>query len=231
MLRSLAPAPLPPADRYRRVSRELRRVNLALFVAGLTTFMALYSTQALLPVLSQAFHVSPTASSLLVSMATGTLALAVIPVSSLSERFGRTRVMLVSSAVAAPLGLLLPLCPSFPALVAVRTLQGIALAGVPAVAMAYLTEEVHPEALGGAVGLYIGGNAIGGMAGRLIAGGLCDLGGWRVAVGGVALMGAAARRRKPASPDRYPRCCAISSHDRRRPPIRPMHLSVLIDAS
>ncbi|GAB3962853.1 hypothetical protein GCM10029978_019210 [Actinoallomurus acanthiterrae] len=43
-----------------RGSLGLRRVNLALFVAGLTTFMSLYSTQALLPELSR---VSPTTSS------------------------------------------------------------------------------------------------------------------------------------------------------------------------
>jgi predicted MFS family arabinose efflux permease len=174
-------------ERHRRGSPGLRRVNLALFVAGLTTFMSLYSTQALLPVLSQAFRVSPTASSLLVSMATGTLALAVIPVSSLSERFGRTRVMLVCSAIAAPLGLLLPFCPSFPALAAVRAAQGIALAGVPAVAMAYLADEVHPEALGGAMGRYIAGNTVGGLAGRLLPGFVTGLAGWRWALGATAL--------------------------------------------
>ena len=184
MLRTL-PA---TGERHRRGSAGLRRVNLALFVAGLTTFMSLYSTQALLPVLSEAFRVSPTASSLLVSMATGTLALAVIPVSALSERFGRTRVMLVCSAIAAPLGLLLPLCTSFPALAAVRAAQGIALAGVPAVAMAYLADEVHPEALGGAMGRYIAGNTVGGLAGRLLPGLVTGLAGWRWALGASALV-------------------------------------------
>jgi MFS transporter, YNFM family, putative membrane transport protein len=182
-------APDPPADlRHRRGSPGLRRVNLALFVAGLTTFMSLYSTQALLPALSRSFDVSPTAASLLVSLTTGTLALAVIPVSSLSERFGRTRVMLGAAGIAAPLGLLAPLCPSFPALALVRAVQGVALAGVPAVAMAYLADEVHPEALGGAMGRYIAGNTVGGLAGRLLPGFVTDLAGWRwgLAATGVA---------------------------------------------
>ena len=177
---------IPVADfeeRHRRGSRGLRRVNLALFAAGLTTFMSLYCTQALLPALSDVFGVSPAASSLLVSLATGTLALAVIPVSSLSERFGRTRVMLISSVTAAALGLLMPLSPSFPALAAVRALQGIALAGVPAVAMAYLADEVDPEALGGAMGRYIAGNTVGGLLGRLLPGFVTDLAGWRWALG------------------------------------------------
>jgi MFS transporter, YNFM family, putative membrane transport protein len=176
-----------PRERHRRGSPGLRRVNLALFVAGLTTFMSLYCTQALLPALSQSFRVSPTTSSLLVSLTTGTLALAVIPVSALSERFGRTRVMLVSSAIAAPLGLLIPLCPSFPALAAVRAVQGVALAGVPAVAMAYLADEVHPEALGGAMGRYIAGNTVGGLAGRLLPGFVTDLAGWRWGLAATAL--------------------------------------------
>ena len=181
----LAPLPAAPG-RHRRGSPGLRRVNLALFVAGLTTFMALYSTQALLPVLSRVFRVPPTTSSLLVSLATGTLALAVIPVSALSERFGRTRVMLVSSAAAVPLGLLMPLAPSFPALAGLRALQGVALAGVPAVAMAYLADEVHPEALGGAMGRYIAGNTVGGLAGRLLPGFVTDLAGWRWALAATA---------------------------------------------
>ena len=33
------------------------------------------------------------------------------------------------------------------------------------------------------------GTAVGGMAGRLIAGGLADVGGWRFALGGIALVG------------------------------------------
>lgn len=185
---SLSTAEFPTAERYRRGSPGLRRLNLALFFAGLTTFMSLYLTQALLPALSQAFRVSPSAASLLVSLSTGTLALAVIPVSALSERFGRTRVMLVSSAAAAPLGLLIPLAPSFPVLGGLRALQGIALAGVPAVAMAYLADEVHPEALGGAMGRYIAGNTVGGLSGRLLPGFVTDLAGWRWALAVTAVV-------------------------------------------
>jgi YNFM family putative membrane transporter len=182
-----APQRDPVIEAHRRGSPGLRRVNLALFAAGLTTFMALYSTQALLPVLSRAFTVPPTTASLLVSLSTGTLALAVIPVSSLSERYGRTRVMTVCALAAALLGLLVPVAPTFPVLAAVRAAQGVALAGVPAVAMAYLAEEVHADALGGAMGLYIAGNTVGGLLGRLIPGLVADLAGWRWALGATAV--------------------------------------------
>ncbi len=59
-----------------------------------------------------------------------------------------------------------------------------------AVAMAYLREEVAPDAHAGATGLYVGGTAIGGMVGRLIVGAVADLAGWRwalAAMGGVGL--------------------------------------------
>jgi YNFM family putative membrane transporter len=95
----------------------------------------------------------------------------------------------LSLACSSLLGLAGALAPSYTMLLVLRALEGLALAGLPAVAMAYLAEEVHPSALGGAVGLYIGGNAIGGMAGRLLAGGLADAGGWRVALAGVGAMG------------------------------------------
>ncbi|GAA2104272.1 MFS transporter [Actinomadura alba] len=183
----MRPVPEPPPEGHRGGSSGLRRVNLALFAAGLTTFMALYSTQALLPALSHAFTVPPSTASLLVSLSTGTLALAVIPVSSLSERYGRTRVMIVCALIAAALGLIVPIAPTFPVLAAVRAAQGIALAGVPAVAMAYLAEEVHAEALGGAMGLYIAGNTVGGLLGRLVPGLVADLAGWRWGLGAIAL--------------------------------------------
>ncbi|MFG2002231.1 MFS transporter [Spirillospora sp. NPDC048911] len=156
-----------------------RKRDLALFAAGLSTFMSLYCAQVLLPELSRDFDVTPSQASLLVSLATGALALAIIPVSSLSERHGRTRVMLTSSAVSVGVGLLLPLCPSFEALAVVRALQGLALAGVPAVAMAYLADEVPPASLGGAMGRYVAGTAIGGVMGRLVPGVVTDLAGWR----------------------------------------------------
>jgi YNFM family putative membrane transporter len=60
---------------------------------------------------------------------------------------------------------------------------GVTLSGLPAVAMVYLAEEMDPDALGFSMGLYIGGTALGGMAGRLLSGVLTDWIGWRPALG------------------------------------------------
>src|SRR5580693_5914945 len=177
---------LEQAERLHYGDPGMRRVRLGLFAAGLATFALLYTPQPLLPLLAQAFRASPAAASLAMSAGTGALAVAIIPVSSLSEVFGRRRVMVVSVLAASFLGLVAPLAPSLTALVIIRVLQGFALAGVPATAMAYLAEEVEASSLGRAMGVYIAGNAIGGLSGRIIAGVLAEHGGWRVAVAGVS---------------------------------------------
>ena len=166
----------------------MRRVRLGLFAAGLATFALLYVPQPLLPLLSRAFGASPAAASLAMSAGTFALAVAIIPVSSLSEVRGRREVMIVSVLAAALLGLVAPLSPSLPVLIGVRVLQGFALAGVPATAMAYLAEEVDRADLGRAMGLYIAGNTVGGLSGRVIAGVLAEHGGWRVATAGVSAL-------------------------------------------
>lgn len=172
-------------------SSGYRRISAALWCAGAGTFMLLYSVQALLPSFSATFGVSPSTSSLALSVATGALALAILPVSAVAESWGRKRTMSVSLTAAAGLGLLAPLAPSFEALLAIRALQGVAMAGLPALAMAHLAREVQDRSLGPAMGMLIAGNTIGGLSGRLVAGVVADVAGWRVAlavVGALSLL-------------------------------------------
>ncbi|MFI6359304.1 MFS transporter [Streptomyces sp. NPDC050743] len=170
-----------------------RRMSLALFLAGVATFALLYSTQALLPLISGEFGVAASEASWTVAAATGGLALFVLPMSALSERFGRRTVMTGSLAVAVAVGLLVPFAPSLGVLVVLRAVQGAALAGLPASAQAYLAEEVRPKALVTAIGLFVAGNSVGGMSGRVITGWVAQEWGWRVAVGviGVIAVGCA----------------------------------------
>ncbi|MFG3658285.1 MFS transporter [Streptomyces sp. NPDC047706] len=165
-----------------------RRMSFALFLAGVATFALLYSTQALLPLISGDLGVTASAASWTVAAATGGLALFVIPMSALSERFGRRTVMTVSLAVAVAVALLVPFAGSLTTLVALRAVQGAALAGLPASATAYLAEEVRPRALVTAIGLFVAGNSVGGMSGRVITGWVAQEWGWRVAVGALGLL-------------------------------------------
>jgi YNFM family putative membrane transporter len=182
------PAGVGEARQLRHGDPGMRRVRVGLFAAAFATFALLYAPQPLLPQLAAQFKVSPATASLAMSVATFALAVAVIPVSSLSEVFGRRRVMTVSALAASLLGLAATLAPSLPVLLAIRVLQGFALAGVPAVAMAYLAEEVERGSLGRAMGLFIAGNSVGGLSGRIMAGALADHGGWRVALAGVGVI-------------------------------------------
>lgn len=183
-----APAPaLAERPKLRPGDPGMRRVRLGLFAAALAIFALLYAPQPLLPQIAATFRVSPATSSLAMSAATFALAIAVIPMSSLSEVFGRRRIMTISALTASVLGLAVPLAPSLPVLLAIRVLEGFALAGVPAVAMAYLAEEVERGSFGRAMGLFIAGNSIGGLAGRIAAGALADHGGWRLALTGVGV--------------------------------------------
>ncbi|WP_093782371.1 MFS transporter [Actinacidiphila guanduensis] len=176
-----------PDTRLRTGTRAYRRANLALFAAGLATFALLYSTQALLPALSSGLHLSPAQASLTVSASTGALAVALLPVSALSEKYGRTTVMTASVFAASLLALAVPFAPDLAVLVALRAAQGVALAGLPATAMAYLAEEVHPSAVPSAIGLYVAGNSIGGMSSRVAGGALAQAYGWRTALLAVGL--------------------------------------------
>ncbi|GAA2395729.1 MFS transporter [Streptomyces glaucosporus] len=153
---------------------------------GLATFSLLYATQPLLPALTADFGVTPGQASWTVSAATIGLAVAVLPLSALSERFGRRTMMTCSLAVAVAVALVLPLAPNIEVLIALRALQGAAIAGIPASAMAYLADELPPRALVGAVGLFVAGNSVGGMSGRVLTGWAAEGWGWRAGLASVA---------------------------------------------
>ncbi|MFI9099680.1 MFS transporter [Streptomyces fildesensis] len=165
-----------------------RRANFALFAAGLATFALLYSTQALLPAISADLALTPAQASLTVTATTAALAIALLPVSALSEKYGRTAVMTASVFSAALLALVIPFAPDLTTLVVLRAVQGVALAGLPATAMAYLAEEIHPKAVASAIGLYVAGNSIGGMSSRVFSGAVSQALGWRTALFVVGLI-------------------------------------------
>ncbi|RAV32490.1 MFS transporter [Corynebacterium heidelbergense] len=163
------------------------RALIAALCAGLASFNAMYVTQAVLPSLSQDFGVSPTIAALSVSATTGGLALAVIPVGIISERFGRYRVLQISVLVATLLSFLVAVAPGMGSIIAIRAVQGLAVAGVPAVMMTYLAEEIHSKHLPRVMGFYIAGTTIGGLLGRIIPGVFLEFASWRVAVAASAL--------------------------------------------
>jgi MFS transporter, YNFM family, putative membrane transport protein len=178
-------------DGYRVGEAGYRRITVALFAAGVATFALLYSTQALLPELARAFAVSATASTLSVSLTTLGLGGALLVAGPLSEVVGRTRLVHLSLTASAAVALGCAVTPTWDVLLGLRLLQGVTLAGLPAVATAYLREELHPDTHARAAGLYVGGTALGGMTGRLLTGAVADLAGWRWALAAVGVLVAA----------------------------------------
>ena len=130
-------------------------------LGSFATFAMLYCVQPLMPLFTRAFSISPAAASLSLSAATGVLAVAMIFAGTLSDAFGRKAMMTASLAAAAAATLAASFAPNWTAFVALRALTGLALSGVPAVAMAYLVEEMDRSAIGLAMGLYIAGNTFG----------------------------------------------------------------------
>lgn len=181
-----------PHSFLRAGTAPFRRVNIALFLAGFATFSLLYCVQPLLPGFAQHFGVDPATSSLALSLSTGALAFAIVAAGALSHRVSRRGLMFGSMAAAALLNLLVAFSPGWNLLLAARLLEGLALGGVPAVAMAYLAEEVDGRDLGKAMGLYVAGTAFGGMMGRVGMGVLTEIGSWRVAMGALGLLDLAA---------------------------------------
>src|SRR5690606_27854827 len=159
------------------------RANIAFFLSAFSVFASLYSVQPLLPMFALYWVRDAGTASLALSATTATMALALIPASLLADRLGRRRLIVGALLVTAILGMLLPFTQVWWQLITLRTLMGLTLAGIPAVAMVYLSEEMDPDALGYSMGLYIGGTAIGGMAGRVISGVLSDFLGWRLGTG------------------------------------------------
>ncbi|QPI45068.1 MULTISPECIES: MFS transporter [Pectobacterium] len=171
-----------------RGTPQFMRVTLALFSAGLATFALLYCVQPLLPVLSQDFGISPATSSLSLSVSTVMLAFGLLFTGPLSDTIGRKNVMVVSLMLAALCTVICAFMTSWNGILIMRAMIGLSLSGVAAVAMSYLSEEIHPSVLAFSMGLYISGNSIGGMSGRLVSGVLTDYFPWRVAIGTIGVL-------------------------------------------
>jgi YNFM family putative membrane transporter len=157
-----------------------------MFASGVATFGFLYCVQPIMPEFSRQFQVSAATSALSLSLPSAIVAFAILFAGPVSNAYGRKAVMSVSLLTSAVLVLLTAVAPTWHSFLVLRALLGLTLGGLPSVAMTYLNEEMHPESIGLGMGLYIGGNAAGGLGGRLITGVLTDYFGWRI---GLAAMG------------------------------------------
>ena len=109
------------------------RSTLAVSLAGFSCFLLLYGTQPLLPQLTTSFAISPGTASLSVTAGTGLMALLLIPLSLVADRYGRERLMRYGLVGAALFSLLSAWAPDFFLLVLARAALGITEYGDPVV--------------------------------------------------------------------------------------------------
>jgi predicted MFS family arabinose efflux permease len=173
---------------HTRGSAAYARLLAALFCAGVATFAQLYSPQAVLPLISADLGIGAADAALMVSASTVGLAIGVIPWSALADRIGRVKAITVSVAGATAVGIVVPFAPTFGMLMAGRFVEGLLLGGVPAIAVAYLTEEVDAGHAARAAGTFVAGTTIGGLLGRLVSSPVAEFAGWRVGVFTVAVI-------------------------------------------
>ncbi|MGK7376670.1 MFS transporter [Planococcus sp. 1R117A] len=169
------------AEKYTTENHEFWKIMFSLLLASLFIFANLYAVQPLLPLFVTEFKVSVSAASLAMSLTTIGLIIGLVVLGFFSDRSGRRTYIIFSLLGSALPFFLLPLVESYTWFLLLRFVQGFALAGVPAAALAYISEEIAPKHIGYATALYISSNALGGMIGRVLAGFLADRFSWQAA--------------------------------------------------
>ncbi|HEJ2468127.1 TPA: MFS transporter [Vibrio cholerae] len=168
-------------------SPQYLKVTFALAFGSFLVFCNLYLFQPMLPYLANHFAVSETQINWLFAASTLALSLCLVPWAVTSEAVGRRLVMLTGLFAMPVIGLAMLYAEQFWFLVLTRALMGVALAAFASVAVAYMVEELSPQAFGKAIGGYIAANSLGGITGRIAGGLLTDALGWQHAVVAMAV--------------------------------------------
>ncbi len=175
---------LPGSGRY-------RRIRAGILLTGLSIFAQLYFFQPILGGLTSAFSIEGASASLTVSMGTVGMSIGLFTAVFAGDLIGRRRLMVVSMLVSSVVTIAHVLVGSYPLLLALCLVKGVVLSGVSAVALPYLTEEIAPQRLGQVIAVYLSGNTIGGMGGRVLSIFASNWGGWQasaLAIGGISLL-------------------------------------------
>lgn len=144
--------------------------TIATMLAGMCTFLNVYSTQPLLPLLRQVFHASELKVSLTVSATILSTALAAPLIGMIAERRGRKKVIVPSLFLLTIPTILAATSSTLGTLIVWRFAQGLFVPGVIVVMLAYINEEWAGRGVGRAMSAYVSGTVLGGFLGRFISG-------------------------------------------------------------
>lgn len=164
-----------------------QRAIAVLFLGSLAAFGAEYCLQPIIPVLAREFGLDPATASLAMSFGTGGMAVSMLAIAGLARRLARKQTMTVAISVASLLAIGMAVSHNFGLILLLRLCQGALLAGFPALALAYISEEFDPHCVGLVVGIYVSGSSLGGLFGRLLISTATDYFSWRYALGAAGL--------------------------------------------
>jgi YNFM family putative membrane transporter len=166
-----------PSSSARRLAPD--RSTIAIMLAGVCTFLNVYCTQPLLPLLRHVFSASELQVSLTVAATIIGVALAAPFTGLIAERRGRKKVIVPSLFLLTLPTALAGTSASLTQLIFWRFAQGIFVPGIIAVMLAYINEEWAGRGVGRAMSSYITGTVIGGFLGRFISGVVATHVNWR----------------------------------------------------
>ncbi|MGO9516488.1 MAG: MFS transporter [Candidatus Korobacteraceae bacterium] len=184
----------------------------ACMLAGMCTFLNVYSTQPLLPYLQRFYNASAIAVSLTVSATILAVAIAAPIVGLLAESTGRKKVIVPSLFALTMPTLLAATSRNLHELIFWRFMQGLFVPGVIVVIIAYIGEEFAGASIGKVMAAYISGTVLGGFLGRYVAGLVAHYFDWRdafLAVGLINLAGAFVVRRTLPKATHFVRAASV----------------------
>ncbi|HWR15058.1 MAG TPA: MFS transporter [Terriglobales bacterium] len=168
--------------------QKLDKTTVATMLAGVCTFLNVYSTQPLLPLFRQIFHASELAVSLTVSATIFATAVTAPVIGMIAERRGRKKVIVPSLFLLSVPTALAATSTSLHALIFWRFAQGLFVPGVIAVILAYVNEEWAGRGVGKAMAAYVTGTVFGGFLGRFLSGMVATHWHWRATFVVLALL-------------------------------------------
>lgn len=169
-------------------TKKFWRATAALSVGSFMVFSNLYTAQPLLPLFTQEFDITPLVSNWALAISTLMLGLSLLLFAPLSDVLGRRTLMRATLVAVTVSTIVLIFVNSFAQLVFFRAVQGLFLAGLPAIAVAYMADEFDKKAMALAVGIYIAANSLGGIFGRLISGFMATHFGWNFSFLAMAIL-------------------------------------------
>ena len=175
-------------------------------VAGFCSFLQMYSTQPLLPMLTGIFHATKIAVSMTVTLAGLGVAVAAPIAGILADKIGRKRVIVWSAFLLAITSFAAATSPGLGMLLFWRFCQGLCTPGVFSVTVAYINDEWAAGGAGAVISSYVSGTVLGGFSCRFISGLVASHFGWRwsfIVLGVLTLAGAGAIARL-LEPERHP---------------------------